>query len=123
MDILRRFSVNEKIHCFNGIETVYYSGLLDSAIQSPMICYACGDRVSDESFIKYVDEKKMHSIVFPTCGIYMCNKNNAKKFIYKRARKADKKWSYEKRIAKRVKGIQARQRASNQSNDVDLDNL
>ena len=73
------------------IETVYYSGLLDSTIQSPMICYACGDKVSDESFIKYMDEKKMHSIVFPTCGIDMCNKNNAKKFIYKRARKADKK--------------------------------
>ena len=103
------------------IETVYYSGLLDSTIQSPMICYACGDKVSDESFIKYVDEKKMHSIVFPTCGIDMCNKNNAKKFVYKRARKADKKWSDEKRIAKRAKAIQAGQRALNQSNDMDLD--
>ena len=72
------------------IETVYYSGLLDSTIQSPMICYACSDKVSDESFIKYVDEKKMHSIVFPTFGIDICNKNNAKKFIYKRGRKADK---------------------------------
>ena len=54
------------------IETVYYSGLLDSTIQSTMICYACGDKVSDESFIKYVDEKKIHSIVFPTCGISIC---------------------------------------------------
>ena len=106
------------------IETVYYSGLLDSTIQSPMICcYACGDKISDKSFIKYVDEKKMHSIVFPTCGIDMCNKNNAKKFIYKQGRKADKKSSDEKRMAKRAKAIQTRQRASNQSNDMDLDDL
>ena len=83
VDILRKFSVNEKIHCSNDIDTVYYPGLLDSTIQSPIICYACGEKVSDESFIKYIDEKKMHSIVFPTCGVDMCDKNNAKKFIYK----------------------------------------
>ena len=86
-----------------------------------MICYACGDEVTNESFIKYVDEKKVHSIVFPTCGIDMCNKNNAKKFIFKRARKADKKWVDEQRMAKRVKAIRTRQRASNQLNDNDID--
>ena len=28
VDVLRRFSVNEKIHCSHDIKTTYYSGLI-----------------------------------------------------------------------------------------------
>ena len=67
-----------------------FSGLLDSTVQSPMICYACGDKVSDESFIKYVDEKKIHSIVFPTCGIDICKKKQCEEIRLNKQEKLTK---------------------------------
>ena len=41
VDFLRRFACNEKIHCRDDIETVYYSGLADMAIEE-VICHVCG---------------------------------------------------------------------------------
>ena len=47
MDVLKKFACNERIHCEDDIEIVYYSGLADMAIED-VICYACGDKLSTE---------------------------------------------------------------------------
>ena len=79
VDILRVFATNERLHCSDDIETVFYSSLTDSKISDHLICYSCGDNVPDECFKKYIDEKAIHSQVFPTCTLEKCAKNERKK--------------------------------------------
>ena len=69
VDVLRKFACNEKIHCTNDIETLYYSDLTDMAIEN-VICYAYGVELSR---------------VLPTCGKERCTKFNTKLFMTKRA--------------------------------------
>ena len=86
VDILRKFACNERIHCSNHIEIVYYSGLADMAIED-VICYACGEKLSLELFGKYIEEKAINSQVFPTCGKDRCKKYNTKLFMHKPCRR------------------------------------
>ena len=82
VDILTKFACNERIHCSDDIEIVYYSGLADMAIED-VICYACGEKLSLELFGKYIEEVAINSRVFPTCGKDRCKKYNTKLFMHK----------------------------------------
>jgi len=123
-DVLRKFPCNERLHCSDDIEMVYYSGLADMAIEDA-ICYACGVKLSLEFFSKYI-EKDIYSQVFPTpafptCGMERCKKFNAKLFKQKRARKVDSKAKEENRLRKRQRTLQPRQEAAHNADGMDLD--
>ena len=120
VDVLRKFACNERIHCTDDIETVYYSGLADMALED-VICYGCGVKLSSEYMGKYIEEKAMHSQVFPTCGKERCTKFNTKLFMSKRARKVDKKWKEEQRMRKRQKAMKLMEDAVQEVDDMDLD--
>ena len=100
--------------------TVYYSGLADMAIED-VICYACGAELSTECMGKYIEEKSIHSQVFPTCGMERCKKFNTKLFMHKRARKIDKKWKDEQRMKKRLRAMKLREEAVQNSDGMELD--
>ena len=76
-DVLRKFPCNERLHCSDDIEMVYYSGLADMAIDDA-ISYACGVKLSLECFSKYIEQKDIHSEVFPTCDAKGCKKYEKK---------------------------------------------
>ena len=120
VDVLRKFACNERLHCSDDIETVCYSGLTDMALEDA-ICYACGEKLSLEIFSKYIEEKAIHSQVFPTCGMERCKKFNAKLFMQKSARRIDRKWKEENRMRKRQRVLQLRQEAAQNVNGMDLD--
>ena len=89
--------------------------------------YSSGSIVSNESFSKYIEEKSIHSQVFPTCTIEYCAKNHAKKFVRKRARKIDKEWKDEQRMKQRQEAMGIRmsdaQNIDNNEDDVDMDGV
>ena len=86
-----------------------------------VICYACGAELSTECMGKYIEEKSIHSQVFPTCGMERCNKFNTKLFMHKRARKIDKKWKDEQRMKKRLRAMKLREEVVQNSDGMELD--
>ena len=107
---------NERLHCSDDVETTYYSALMDSNVEADLVCYSCGNKVPVDCFVKYVQEKAVHSQVFPTCTIQHCAKDPRKKFMAKRARKVDKEWKDAKRMEKRKRAMQILQQTSENVN-------
>ena len=90
-----------------------------------LVCYSCGIKVPNECFVKYVNEKAIHSQLFPTCTLQHCGKNSSKKFMSKRARKVDKKWKDVQRIEKRKRALEIIQQNSDNisqdDNEMDVE--
>ena len=74
-----------------------------------LICYSCGENVNTECFEKYVEMKKQHSTVQPTCGVAYCLKDRKKRFTTKRARKVNKEWKDLERAQQRLHNQRARE--------------
>ena len=83
--------------------------------------YACGDKLSTECMSKYIEDKSIHSQVFPTCGMERCKKFNTKLFKHKRTRKIDKTWKDEQRMKKRLRAMKLREEAVPNSDGMELD--
>ena len=108
------------MHCTDDIEIIYYSAVADIAIED-VICDASGAKLSSECMGKYIEEKAIHSQVFPTCGQKRCAKFNAKLFMSKRAGKVDKKWKDEQRMRKSQKAKKFMEDAAQELNDMELE--
>ena len=106
---MKIYVAKEIMDCSSEIEATYYSALADSKSEDPLICYACGSQLNEECFEKYIEMKKKNSIVQPTCGTAYCLKDKKKRFVTKRARKADKKWKDLERARKKLQNMKARQ--------------
>ena len=46
IDNLKVFAVDERLHCTDDVEKVFYSGLVDSTVGAQPVCYSCGDTLN-----------------------------------------------------------------------------
>ncbi len=115
----KKFVTRQTMNCESLVETVYYSGLVDSKCALELVCYACGTQVPQSSFEKYIELKKFNCTIPPTCGETHCKQHPKWPFNKIRKRKLDKKWKDKDRLEKRLKVLKARDEVKRENEDVE----
>ncbi len=114
-----KFVARQTMNCDSHVETVYYSGLVDSKSALELVCYACGTQVPQSSLEKYVELKKFNCTVLPTCGENHCKQHPKCPCNKIRKQKLDKKWKDKERLEKRLKVLKARDEVMRENEDVE----
>ena len=94
IDDTKTWMVNEKMNCKDTIETVYYSSMVDGTqnAENQLLCYGCGKTLDSTVLEKYIEDKKVHTQVKPTCTPIKCAIRKTFKWHLGKKRKVDKVW-------------------------------
>ena len=52
VDVLKKFATNEKLHCSDDVEIVYYPALADSKVGAVVVCFSCVTKIPEDIFVK-----------------------------------------------------------------------
>ena len=96
------YATNENLRCRDPMEKSYYAKFVDKNKHADMElpCYYCGESISDDSLDRYIEEKKNHAVVLPTCARDICRKNKKNKFKTQRKRTATIAFGGQKNLEK-----------------------
>ena len=97
------------LNCTDDIETTVYSKFVDE-VGCEIPCHYCGSPVSKEALKKYVESKKTHSTVYPTCTVEKCAKKKTHKWRDLKKRALNKVYENEKKLKKKIKLLLKRRR-------------
>ena len=97
------------LNCTDDIETTVYSKFGDQ-VGCEIPCHCCGSPLSKEVLKKYVESKKTHITVYPTCTVAKCAKNKTHKWRDLKKRALNKVNENEEKLKKKIKLLLKRRR-------------